>query len=413
MAKRRDPSGDVRDLLAATAQREGERVSARQLESWRQAGLVPRPTVQHLGRGRGSSSRYPADAPARVAAAARAVRAHRRLHVAALALFGQGQPLEEHVVRAAYRRHYEHIGRLAAPDPVAPGGGDAGPRDPWDFPSDPAEAAAMAIIGGVRRTRKGRRILRRARQIRDPNTGGPEAPESLLLSTLTTLARGALTGEADPSALQEMLLVTGMSEAMGERLGDLGPLSSPLDADEQAGLFAEVGPEAQRRAVEEASFAELARVRDRARDVLSFARAFTAVVSRTTGLDGAFGFGPIAEWAADADSDLAAAVVFVPILLAALSRDGAGVEDDLALCASYRTTFEALERLLDAIPASYAHLFAEGAAGVEALPDHERERLVAVIGPWLRANPSEEAAIMEPRGDAAGSAVEEAPGEAA
>ena len=94
------PPGELTsaDLLAYARDR-GRRVSKRQLKAWRDAGLLPRPRRQSLGRARGVEWRYPAAAADQLVAAAEAVARWRRLDLAAYVLLSEGYPVTRAVTR--------------------------------------------------------------------------------------------------------------------------------------------------------------------------------------------------------------------------------------------------------------------------------------------------------------------------
>lgn len=74
-------------------------VTRDQLVRWHRAGLIPRPTVEHLGRGRGSASYYPAGTAAQVLALLDIRKHHRRLADIAWLLWWAGYQVDEGTVR--------------------------------------------------------------------------------------------------------------------------------------------------------------------------------------------------------------------------------------------------------------------------------------------------------------------------
>src|SRR5437868_3166468 len=100
MPGRASPSS--RQAIAA-ANGVGLRVTARQLERWRQDHVIPAPARRALGRGRGSTSCYDDDALAWIVDAARFTDLHLTMDELALALFARGWPIPEIRLRSAYR----------------------------------------------------------------------------------------------------------------------------------------------------------------------------------------------------------------------------------------------------------------------------------------------------------------------
>lgn len=100
------------DLVRRVAE-SGYPVSVAQLERWRQRGLLPRPDVRHLGRGRGtrvvSYSEQVVEAAALLAEHARPRRPWQRIGVM---LFAHGFPLREDALRACALYLGEQVQRL-------------------------------------------------------------------------------------------------------------------------------------------------------------------------------------------------------------------------------------------------------------------------------------------------------------
>jgi len=104
----RTPSLADTQVITA-ARRAGYTLTARQLERWRQHGLIPGSQVQHLGRGQGSRSSYDKAAVAQIIEAARRVSALDSLAETALCLFAEGFPISEHTVRSSYATFFAQL----------------------------------------------------------------------------------------------------------------------------------------------------------------------------------------------------------------------------------------------------------------------------------------------------------------
>ena len=75
-------------------------VSDAQLHRWRSRGLIPRPKVRRLGRGRGTASFYPVGTDLQVIALCELLTTIRNLDLAAMALFFQGYPVSLELLKS-------------------------------------------------------------------------------------------------------------------------------------------------------------------------------------------------------------------------------------------------------------------------------------------------------------------------
>jgi hypothetical protein len=133
-------------LLLAELELLGLLASARQLERWRQYGIVETER-RSLGRGRGSRSRYRSGSAALLAELIRELSKQRQLDAAVLTLFERGQPVPEAAVKRAYRNSFVRLREKACRS------------------DETTDAAALRIERGLLRTVQGRawsRQLRRA-----------------------------------------------------------------------------------------------------------------------------------------------------------------------------------------------------------------------------------------------------------
>jgi len=87
------------EKIVQAADRSGFSVSGAQLHRWRSQGLIPRPKVRGLGRGRGATSFYPAGTDLQVVSLCELLKKDRRLDLAAMALFFQGYPVSVELLK--------------------------------------------------------------------------------------------------------------------------------------------------------------------------------------------------------------------------------------------------------------------------------------------------------------------------
>ncbi|MEU9203395.1 hypothetical protein [Streptomyces sp. NPDC048332] len=212
------PGGPVSadQQLVEHARRHGFVVSAKQLASWRRAGLLPEHTKRALGRGRGSTSIPDDEAFGLVVALARLARRGARPAHLALALFGEGHPVPEETVRDAFGKAARGLGA---------GLGKEGPEEGEDE-EEWAERVADEVVASGQRVRLVPARVRRidegiARYMRDRRVVWPppeladldENPEPPSLSggevtaaAVTTVLRGgaAVTPQGIGDVLRAM-----------------------------------------------------------------------------------------------------------------------------------------------------------------------------------------------------------------
>lgn len=90
--------------LAESVTAKGQPVTARQIRSWREAGVLPPATVRSLGRGRGREVTYPSDAIDVALGMAQALDEDRNLHRAVLIAFARGVGVGDDALSRAYRQ---------------------------------------------------------------------------------------------------------------------------------------------------------------------------------------------------------------------------------------------------------------------------------------------------------------------
>jgi hypothetical protein len=242
MARARRTSRADEKLIAALARRR-IRVTPRQLERWRQAGILQPPMRHGLGRGPGSASSYPDAAIEQAAVLAGLVRRGQPLGDVALVLFARRRWCQEDAVIAGYR------GCLARMEAEALGNASA--EDPLEV----AEALAMSLLGterragilkdlrsGARRARHAQATSRATTLARDRGRTNPNradlataradstSTDGLLTSALTNLLMVMLSGRpSSDDALEEFLRVSGYAppDAASGLLPTLAELSLP------------------------------------------------------------------------------------------------------------------------------------------------------------------------------------------
>lgn len=107
MESRKPSRADLQALDATAAA--GYHVTARKLERWRQAGIIPRPQRRALGQGKGSESSYDDETLRHIVESARRAGCFDSLAKVALCLFAEGYPIVESVVRGSYDAYFQHL----------------------------------------------------------------------------------------------------------------------------------------------------------------------------------------------------------------------------------------------------------------------------------------------------------------
>lgn len=100
--------GESADDVIANAAVGDETISRDQLVRWHREGLVDRPYVRHLGRGRGTETIYPPGTSARAVKVARLLRARRRVSDVGWLLWWDRVDVDEVVVR----RHLDRVAEM-------------------------------------------------------------------------------------------------------------------------------------------------------------------------------------------------------------------------------------------------------------------------------------------------------------
>lgn len=338
--------------LAAGASTYGIRVSPREIERWRQAGLIPQPDRAYPGRG--SSVVYPDSAPGQAAEVAKYVRNGWRLEEVAVPLFLHGFLVGEEMVKRgfkAYAEHARHLLTRRAPD------GDT---------LTVAEAAARTLL---RALRGDPRLVQWRERVR-----GMGAPSGAILeSAVTNFTHVLLTGEpASEEGMYEFFVASGiegllssMSEILGEEisLNELTELITKLDLSEYT------------RLVDEFSLDELLD----ARVVMS--EMVDAAVPVITVLAASRGFTLPGDLATHVIEIAEPALLFgLPLIAWMMKQHPAGVAEIRAALQTNAHNIKASVVLLDHLPEPYwRFLGPQGATALEAAPEEERADALRIV----------------------------------
>jgi hypothetical protein len=325
-------------LLAAELTAVGLTVTPRQLERWRQHGLIA--TVRHgSGRGSGSRSNY-AEGTVELVLELVALFARRRsLDDAVLVLFGRGRSLSTAVVRHAYLDYLADARKA--------------------FERLASRAGQTDAVAQVRRSKEGRSLLRRLRR-----AGIAESELFAILHTLTAGGAGGAT----------LLEAAGFISIAGELLDD--------ETTEALHEFLRgFGLEAMATAVAAAETEDLERMRDAAAVIVPFIADFIALLAFSHQERNVPGFGP------EEDRELQAAQ-FVPFLLFAQQR-GLDIASAAELEQRFGAGLAAMAALLQSLKRADGRLFGpDGERQQARMKPYERERVNERILAFAAANPA-------------------------
>lgn len=194
-------------------------MSAKQLEVWRQRGLLDGNVQHSLGRGRGSVSRLPDGAKDMVLWLARHARRGGRPQDLALLAFGDGLPVPEGTVRAAFRSAIDRL--LLTPERASAGA---------DY-DDPHEQTAVIADLVADRARHGTVVPARIRRIdeRLAKAGWSVPPDAIARLDRGSSSPQPMTArDVTVSAVTTVRLgADGLSD---QELGDLARAFLPADA---------------------------------------------------------------------------------------------------------------------------------------------------------------------------------------
>jgi hypothetical protein len=261
MAKRVVSKSDA-ELVGALRKR-GVTVNARQLERYRQAGLLLEQRHEHPGRGQGTISYLQVGAVERVVEVREILTKHRDLRDALFVLFMRDREIEEDDLKEAYRAHFRdlvaYFWKLALKDPLTP---------PNPSSLDLTEAVARRWVRWSRRSGKGRLLRERLEEI-----AGAESVDGLIITLVSELFYAFLEGDltlsvsdtVTPShrALQRELAVgTGMSALAHDKIWNGDPLVRRVPVDAFVKELVSLNRSAMAKAINQATLAEFRVARD-------------------------------------------------------------------------------------------------------------------------------------------------------
>lgn len=320
-------------------------VSPREIERWRQAGLLPAPQRGYPGRG--STSSYPDEAIRQAREIARLLKGGERLSEIAVPLFSSGYRLEEAVVKAAFKSaasRLEHVIRR---------------RKPGAGAIDTAEAAADTLL----------RSLRGDPQLaewRDRVRDREDSTAAILHSVVVNLIHILLTGRpASEDGLQEFYdaagisaMVEGMSVAFGEEVG-----VSDLDV-----LLPKFQLAEYRRLVDQFSLDELTAAGSVVNELAGVAPTMLRLVAA------AYGFSIPPHINERIAGFVETTVGFgLPIAASLLRERQDGLAEILETVRANRPQIDASAVLLELMPPEYHHYLGPGGeAALDAAPENER-----------------------------------------
>lgn len=359
------------DLIAGVAG-SGIKVTTRQLQDWRQAGLIPSPSVRHLGRGRGTVSSYPKGTVPQVVAVARVLASDRSLDRAVLRLFASGHPVDEARLRTAYEvtlaKIEDNARRMLSILTVEK--------------ADDAEAAKLLRSETRRSTvRQWHRRLGRGGQA-----------NALLRSVLTNFAMVLVEGETmTTDDIDEMCQALGADDLP---IDDVAVASTAI-----AELRVTVRPDSPDDPTgRSATLNDLRWAIDSLRAVVRFWQTFRLVMARTGSWSPDQGDleGMHSGWSADLDpdDDLVIALVALAFLSAndgerhdQVAKEAAGFERELP-------RLRAMLHLTDALDQEqWRYLGLGGTVALSRADPDERERYFAAVRMWCDEHPDEAEAI--------------------
>jgi len=303
--------GETREQLLAAATAAGLAVSQAQLSRWHRAGLLPRPQVRSLGRGRGTVSLYPPGSGQRLVLVAQLHQRERRLTSVAWRLWWEDGgpvpvPARELLAQVAQRWEQDrtHLAELLAAE-------EAGEPD--------ATGELDAIYRRAEAGRIGRQLGQVRRNIgREGFSTVVRVVGEIAAGRFRGYERGADTGSEDSKTGALVERAVGLDRARSDRLADAGPW---LDGDPEVDFvrLSQALNTWPLAAGASASEEELHQARTELRAFLAVISTMAPLFERLFGR-AAFGFGTIARTLGTPPPDLEA---FMLLAWLALRHDEA------------------------------------------------------------------------------------------
>ena len=220
------------DAALIAALPEDCRATSRQLERWRQKGLIPDTTVERLGSG-GTISHYPEGTAAQVVELVGILKDDRKLDHALLRLFLRRYRVDENALKSLYLGFY---GMFASTD---------GAGDPEFSADDDEETDALAIAEravenapaslartGLWRTIRARLVTRATRTLHVD-----VLVKSVVTRLLTTFLSGELIDDYEGNAIAEIKAATGAQRMETDEILGHGTLLPRLTDDEVGDVY--------------------------------------------------------------------------------------------------------------------------------------------------------------------------------
>jgi hypothetical protein len=366
-----ETSDDVIDIIDGA----GGHVTREQLVRWHRAGLIPRPRVRHLGRGRGSVSIYPAGTAVQVLAVLNQQRHTRRLDDIAWKLWWDGYDIDEQVLRARLDRFVDRWAQL------------------WDqMVSTEASGPSQAMLDQLAEARLPNRTLRWIRM----RTGREEFPD-----LFTDLLRGLSGGAA------------AVNDKGQRRLGRVLSIGNSSGDDEMADTLDVIGkvllPDTLRAVTFKASVEELVIARGKIQQLVGIVSAF-GDISRAISGRWTPPYGALSAFLGDSltqpDGQIVGVLGWLALEAAGLTFGAAAIFNLADQADQAKRRWAIIEEVREALPPDTRHLLSNRRLGKAYRDPVEQKRLERDIqGIRQRWGPDIERIIERHRATAASNAA--------
>lgn len=361
---RRSYSPGEQKLAHAVSARVGRPITPRQIERWRDEGYARPLDHEWYGKGRGSSSSVAPLLVDEVAAFAAALKPGMPLNEAALTVFAGCGPISERAVRNAYQAFFAKTEKLLRQNSTAAS------------EQEVARQSAPTLLRPFMRTTDATRWRQRFRD------AGVD-PQDALLQICETLVVAGLGGTVKSrEAIEHFLVGSGLAAAATEKLGDIGPWADRLPVERIQQLLPQFSFPALRTRIDKASFADVLRARNYAKDFVTMLEAVVPVIADTSATKEALGFREIVHH--DASSHVP---MLVPTML--IFEDlGYPIAEMAKLSRTIAPFYQAVRTLLQTMPRFYRRFL--GPSGIDELnrrPLAERKQFIRHLGTATKTHP--------------------------